>query len=296
MRTDFSEFSYGYALTEEFMTNTSGSPVAAPIFPSLVQEGSPGGGYDVMLSLPGVPLFLQFKRPDYMVRGTAREISAYGLPITLPFYRMHIRSSYISRQHELLLELNKKHAHVFYVAPLFHDVSTLNKHYASNVVHQHSIFIRAISIGRLSDGTHHVAYNTRRRAWLCSEPREIEETTSSHGLMQTLAALLNERKEPFRERGLREIEAPNRVYLIFALQIRTDPVGDSPEVERFWRRAARHSSGKPGRKCKSATQLVVTTEVSVERHKSYAAVANLEGRFDPDVTPSTIDRPCNPPA
>ena len=204
MRTDFSEFSYGYALTEEFMTDPSESPVAAPVFPSLVQEGSVGGGYDVMLSSPGVPIFLQFKRPDYMVRGTAREISAYGLPITLPFYRMHIRSSYISRQHELLLELNNIHTHVYYGAPLFHDVSTLNRHYAGDVVRQHSIFIRPMSIGRLPPGTHHMAYDTRRRAWLCSEPREIEETTSSPGLMQTLAALLSERKEPFRERGLRE--------------------------------------------------------------------------------------------
>jgi hypothetical protein len=39
----------------------------APVFPSLIQEGRTGGGYDVLLE-PGFPLFLQFKISQYMAR------------------------------------------------------------------------------------------------------------------------------------------------------------------------------------------------------------------------------------
>ena len=61
MESTFSEFSYGFALTQELASGRFGSLVAAPVCPSLIQEGQPGGGYDVKLPLIGAPLFLQFK-------------------------------------------------------------------------------------------------------------------------------------------------------------------------------------------------------------------------------------------
>lgn len=61
MQPDISEFSYGYALTEEFIFR-SGMPLrAAPLFPSLLSEGKTGGGFDVSIPFVGYPLFLQFK-------------------------------------------------------------------------------------------------------------------------------------------------------------------------------------------------------------------------------------------
>jgi len=42
-----SEFSYGYALTEQLTRSASGTLIAAPIFPSLFAEGQPDAGYDV---------------------------------------------------------------------------------------------------------------------------------------------------------------------------------------------------------------------------------------------------------
>jgi len=44
MRPDFSEFSYGYAVTEEIVTANKATLVAAPLFPSLYKEGKTGGG------------------------------------------------------------------------------------------------------------------------------------------------------------------------------------------------------------------------------------------------------------
>jgi len=43
MHSDFSEFSYGYAITEELATLNKAKIVAAPRFPSLYEEGKEGG-------------------------------------------------------------------------------------------------------------------------------------------------------------------------------------------------------------------------------------------------------------
>ena len=67
MKPQISEFSYGYALTDELIHWHGTNLTAAPIFPSLYQEGQVGGGYDLMLQRPGLPLFLQFKLADCMV-------------------------------------------------------------------------------------------------------------------------------------------------------------------------------------------------------------------------------------
>jgi hypothetical protein len=108
MTPDISEFSYGFALTQELIV-IAGEPLrAAPIFPSLIEEGKAGGGYDVNLDIPGFPLFLQFKRADCMVRRTAAEArNPHNFP--LPFYRMKITERRRSAQHDMLLQLDDGH-------------------------------------------------------------------------------------------------------------------------------------------------------------------------------------------
>jgi hypothetical protein len=66
MNPDFSEFSYGYAVTEELVASLKATVVAAPIFPSLYEEGKKGGGYDVKIPLSGKPIFLQFKLSNHL--------------------------------------------------------------------------------------------------------------------------------------------------------------------------------------------------------------------------------------
>lgn len=114
---DISEFSYGFALTNELVGWASLS--AAPIFPSLIEEGKKGGGYDVKLDQPGAPLYLQFKRADCMLRASAYEIKHHRLPLSTPFYRFPITPRNKSFQHTSLVELDDGTNLVFYAAPRF---------------------------------------------------------------------------------------------------------------------------------------------------------------------------------
>ena len=100
MRPDISEFSFGFALTDEIINGTTFPLSAAPFFPSLIQEGR-SGGYDVRLDRPGMPLFLQFKLSDCMVSRGAKEIKDLRLFSDPPFYRMKLRPSRYSRQHQI---------------------------------------------------------------------------------------------------------------------------------------------------------------------------------------------------
>ena len=68
---EFSEFSYGFALTDSLLAIIAERIGTAPVFPSLIQEGKAGGGYDVKIPALPVPIFLQFKIPRVLVRGSA---------------------------------------------------------------------------------------------------------------------------------------------------------------------------------------------------------------------------------
>ncbi|PYP92242.1 MAG: hypothetical protein DMG65_04645 [Candidatus Angelobacter sp. Gp1-AA117] len=72
-KCEFSEFSYGYCITEDLIIGDGTPLTAAPVFPSLIDKGQPGVGYDLKLNKPGTPLFLQFKLVHQMVRGNAKE-------------------------------------------------------------------------------------------------------------------------------------------------------------------------------------------------------------------------------
>ena len=172
MKPNISEFSYGYAITEELIHWNGTNITAAPVFPSLYEEGQPGGGYDVMLKRPGIPLFLQFKLSDFMVRSTAQECQD-GL-FTIPFYRMHLRPSRYSAQHEMLLDLEKDGNEVYYSAPAFHEPVELNEAYINHQVKVRSIWLRPSWIGYLRDGeNHHVAFKHPGDRHLYSAHRRI---------------------------------------------------------------------------------------------------------------------------
>lgn len=173
MRPDISEFSYGYALTDELIHRYRAKLTAAPVFPSLYREGKTGGGYDVMLRCPGLPLFLQFKLSDCMLRDNAMEVRTDGL--ATPFYRMHIRPVRHSQQHQMLLDLERAGNCVYYSAPAFHTPDELNDAYFSHQVCERSLWLRPTVIGDLpDDGRHHVAFQIRGRTLFCSEPRPLD--------------------------------------------------------------------------------------------------------------------------
>jgi hypothetical protein len=176
MKPLISEFSYGYALTEELANGRIGPLRGAPVFPSLIEEGRTGGGYDVQLPRIGIPLFLQFKLSHHMERMSAGEWRLFGTD----YYRMHLRPLRLSRQHQLLQELERTGSEVYYVAPEFHTLDELNTVYLSNSVFDHSAFFRPLGIDLPDDQEHYVAFSKySRTAWRCSKNPHSEATKES---------------------------------------------------------------------------------------------------------------------
>ena len=146
---------------------------AAPVFPSLYAEGQKGGGYDVRLDGPGIPLFLQFKLAHKMTRKSAMEYKR-GL-LQIPFYRMHIRASRHSDQHEMLLDLENVGQEVYYTAPAFHAPQELNEAYLNHKVKDRSVWIKPSTIGVIQDDLdHHVAFRLNEAPHFCSKPRLLK--------------------------------------------------------------------------------------------------------------------------
>ena len=175
MKVNYSEFSYGYAFTENLIRSTSSGAGGAPYFPNLIEEGSLG--FDVHVESSGCPWFFQFKLPELMVRDTAKEISKYSLSgIRTPFYRMYLMKRSVSKQHELLMKLEEDWPRaVYYSTPSIPSWSKLNHAYASADVHRQSVLFSPTKIGELpDDGQHSIAYTSDANcAWLCSDPQEI---------------------------------------------------------------------------------------------------------------------------
>src|SRR6266540_2285625 len=167
MRPLLSEFSFGYALTEELASGAFGTLIGAPIFPSLIQEGQPGGGYDLQLPLVGAPLFLQFKLSDCMVYRSANEWHLFNRS----YYRMHLRPARHSDQHALLCTLEASGEEVYYVAPYFHRTEELNTHYSNQTVAENSIWFRPSAIGALpDDDDHYIAFERQTpTVYFCSK-------------------------------------------------------------------------------------------------------------------------------
>jgi hypothetical protein len=171
MDARFSEFSYGYSLTQELVNEYSYLLAAAPTFPSLIEEGRVGG-YDVNIALTGFPLFLQFKLSEYMLRSNALESGVLGVP----YFRFKLRPSKYSDQHALLVDLESRGNFVYYVAPIFYEVSELNTAFFSRNVTTQSIFISPLEIGTLPDDESHcvVFSSSSSDAYFCSDPKMIK--------------------------------------------------------------------------------------------------------------------------
>lgn len=199
MSPNISEFSYGYALTEELIHWHGTRLTAAPVFPSLIREGRLG--YDLRLDRPGVPLFLQFKLSHCMVRNTAAEIRHYGLfPNGTVFYRMHLWRRTHSAQHQLLLDLENAGNDVSYVAPAFHEPGELDNAYFSHDVRDRSVFIRPSFIGPLPDNAdHHVAFVLGGARHFLSEPKEIAQDLAASAFARSVEQSVRKQKTSLQQ-------------------------------------------------------------------------------------------------
>jgi hypothetical protein len=192
LNPEISEFSYGFALTAEVAGWASLK--AAPIFPTQVQEGRPGGGYDVKLDWPGVPLYLQFKRSMCLERKSAREIRDHNLPLRLPFYRFAITERNRSIQHTSLVALDSGPNLVFYAAPRFHKFEEINEAWSAGSVAQRSVFVSPGTIGLIRDDDSHVLSYDGASAFFCSTPTAIPAHRAADVLAKMQSRLVQERR------------------------------------------------------------------------------------------------------
>ena len=182
MKPHFSEFTYGFALTNEIVSRIKSTIGTAPIFPSLIDEGKEGGGYDVSIEFKGKPVFYQFKLSHYMKRKHASERHLFNGP----YYRFELMALRHSDQHNLLLDLEAVGNTVFYCAPKFYEASQLNSFFTSSSIASNSIFIRPSKIGNLPDDDYHsVCFEIGNpNIYLCSEPVPIEDVNFNDAIEQ----------------------------------------------------------------------------------------------------------------
>lgn len=168
MKPEFSEFTYGYVLIEEL--SKAYNFKTAPIFPSLREEGTIGS-YDSQINIKGTPYFIQFKRSDFLSTANAKY---YGI-FSSTYYRFHLHALKHSKQHNLLLNLEKSHRNVFYVAPKFHENDSLNNFYLNNNIAKKSLWVRPSEIGKLPDiDEHSICFNSSGSLVIfCSYPKQI---------------------------------------------------------------------------------------------------------------------------
>jgi hypothetical protein len=195
MKPEISEFSYGYALVET-LTGGAVGLTAAPIFPSLYQEGQPGGGYDAFLPARGLPVFLQFKLCHYMSRSSAKEWDEFGAP----YYRFYLHSSGSQcHQHELLLELERDYREVYYAVPKFYTTPELNDAYLNGQIRDRSAFFRPSDIGVLPDHEEHyvvLSSEDQEIYRLCSKkPKSIKKPTSGKEFIEMSRRSVRERSQ-----------------------------------------------------------------------------------------------------
>jgi hypothetical protein len=183
----FSEFSYGYAVTEELVRGRGSRVTVAPIFPSLIEEGQVG--FDVLIRQKGIPLFLQFKLAHQLERNTAAE--ARNGDFVAPFYRMYLRCAPECNQHALLLALESEGQRVLYTAPAFHLASELDEAYRLRQVWNRSFQIKPSEIGSLSAAPHHVSFQ-KPGSWrvFSAESTRSGETKQSAAIIRDLERAL----------------------------------------------------------------------------------------------------------
>lgn len=163
MIADFSEFSYGFAFTHEYISHTPGL-TAAPELPSLIDEADKG--YDLKLGYKGYPRFFQFKLSVYLNRSNA----IHWLHHYQPHYRVRLTTRVRPNQfrgtdqHSLLKRLADSVDSVYYVAPKFHSQAVFDRLFSRGVVTTNSLWAPLESLPLVHDNDVHYMTFTRTDA------------------------------------------------------------------------------------------------------------------------------------
>ena len=228
MKVGYTEFSFGYAFTENLIRGSTSAPAGAPVFPNLVQEATLG--YDVRIDFPAVPLFFQYKLPELMTRASAFEIAGGLCPgLTLEFFRIALMRRDVSAQHQLLIDREGRYpGQVFYAAPCLQDCAAFNGAYNAAGVASRSVLFSPAQIGPLPDDkVHTIAYKPGLSyGYFCSEPRQIEAET-----FENLSARLSRK---FKDKNVRDFRTT-------AQEVRRAVLEDASPV---WRQAEDAVAGR----------------------------------------------------
>lgn len=233
MKIGYTEFSFGFAFTENLIRSRRTAPDGAPYFPNLIQEARLG--FDVRLEFNGLPVFYQFKLPELMVRQNARELGDQRLVqggLTLPFFRMPIMKTSISDQHNILVRLEGQGlGSVQYASPNFQSIDQFNTAFSGCRVHADSILISPVSIGQIDDGEqHHYVYNSgAATGWFCSEPVKVPYLTGSESVDKLIGEVSEKKGIPVPDIPSKALDAirevlpraeRSKVGSIFEIQLR----------------------------------------------------------------------------
>ncbi|RUV29242.1 MULTISPECIES: hypothetical protein [unclassified Mesorhizobium] len=257
MKVGYTEFSFDYAFTENLIRSAPSAPVGAPVFPNLIHEAR--AGFDIRINFPGVPLFFQFKLPELMRRGTAFEIAGGNCPgLNVPFYRIALMRSDISRQHALLIRLERRYPGcVFYAAPALQSVGHFDTAYNAAEVARRSVFFSPRDIGPLPDSKpHSIAYrHDLNVGYFCSNPRSVKAMTYD-GLAEAARSRFDE--DRFRRLASSARELREAVVEMASPQIRE---AEGAIVERVSARRAR-AALQPSTRERATIDLLVAREIA----------------------------------
>lgn len=152
MKSEFSEFTYGFLLCTEIINrqrkrNTSTN---IPKFPSLIAEAKIG--YDVKIPRRGLPLFLQFKLAQYL-KPNSRAMCSKSY--SQDFFRITLYRRTKSQQHNLLCRLARTFPHVYYASPSFYLQRDFNQYFINESIKENSAFIPLRRLSEITDDDEH---------------------------------------------------------------------------------------------------------------------------------------------
>jgi hypothetical protein len=153
MKPEFSEFSFGFALTYEIANALQPEITVLPLFPSPVADLEEGPGPTFVER--GWPLFLQFKLAHCLKTSRATQWEDYRTP----FFRISIPERTRSNQYSLLRTLSSTEPEIYFAAPAFYRQIEFNQAFMSNQILNESRFIPLRELPELADDDeHHITY------------------------------------------------------------------------------------------------------------------------------------------
>jgi len=248
MRCEFSEFTYGFAVTHEMVEATKALLPGPPLLPSLGDEGLLG--FDVRMDgLLGWTFMFQYKIPQLLVRKNAAEWSFWKSN----YLRFHTRDS--SDQHELLLALED--ASIFnvvqYLCPMFATAYGLNQAFTSGSLEDRSLRLRPSEIG---PGSHSVTFDGSGSYKIFSEPRSGVVSAEARTLRGSARLLQEQTGNPPEPLGATQFRRMSESILEVIARERGSSAREAVELVLSRREAAERTFQQPRPDARVAEELL----------------------------------------